>query len=405
MMPFLKTRLGLACVAAFLLLMGVALHRVAARRAARETTHAVPVPAAAPTKVAKEGEAAGVAAAAVSGAAPTANAPKGWSGPVENAAYLESYVGLTKAAREDEDSRGNRIVRRRTVRTTDSVAPAAAEEATSPPASTRASLRLQGRPGGSSAAAVPGLRAEGGESAEDTSAEPKAERAGRAIPARVPRRFNPYGRVIKCELVFTLDSTNEQTPLVGLVMEPVYNNGLLVIPAGAELHGVARPDRVRDRLFSGTEWVLVFPREGDRPNGRQVNVRGVALERDDPQDTGLTWGLTDGSYGLEGAVIRSLDQAEIKRFLATFLAVGAVTLQERDGRGRGATSTLRNTPQNAALQGVATNLERYASAIAEEIEAHGVFIRVPAGHQFYFYPTQIIDADLAGISGDVATVK
>jgi hypothetical protein len=210
--------------------------------------------------------------------------------------------------------------------------------------------------------------------------------------------------VLKCELVFTLDSTNEQTPLVAIVMEPVYNNGLLVIPAGAELHGVARPDRLRDRIFSGPEWVLVFPRERGRPNGRQLNVRGVALNRVEPDANGMTWGLTDGSYGLEGTVIRSLKDAEIKRFVATFLAAGSLGLQERSSDRSGQQLT-RNTPANAALLGFAANFDKIVEDITTEIAEHGVFIRVPAGHQFYFYPMQIIDPDAADISTDIATVK
>lgn len=427
MTAFLKSRLGIGCAAAFIVLMAFAFNRVATRRAAREKVTVVGASAITPSAAAKAGlaapsseaglpDTAGTSAPAKIGhqggrnvgvpppSAATPGRAQGWSGPVENAAYLDAYVGLNKASREDQDRQGNRLLRRRTTRGAESVPPSEVAEPAPPAAITRASLRLAGRETRPAAAVPDGVASP--DAPDPVKPPARAADAPAGSPTRmVPRRFNPYGRVIRCELVFTIDSTNEQTPLVGLVMEPVYNNGMLVIPAGAELHGMARPDRVRDRLFSGTEWVLVFPREGDRPNGRQLNVRGVALQREDPRGTGLSWGLTDGSYGLEGRVIRSHDQADIKRFLATFLAAGAVTLQERETRGRGSGGNIRNTPQNAALQGVAVNLERYAEAITAEIEAHGVFIRVPAGHQFYFYPTQIIDADAAGVSADVATVK
>jgi hypothetical protein len=219
-----------------------------------------------------------------------------------------------------------------------------------------------------------------------------------------PKRFNPYGNVLKCELVFTIDSTNEQTPLVGIVMEPVYNNGQLVIPPGAELHGSARPDRLRDRIFSGTDWVLVFPRERNRPNGRQLTVHGVALDRVEPDANGMTWGITDGSYGLEGTVIRTSQEEEIKRFVAIFFSQAAQTLEER-GSGRGSGQTIRNTPQNAMLQGLAANLDKLSQDISAEIAQHGVFIRVPAGHQFYFYPMQIIDPEVADLPSNIATVQ
>ena len=206
--------------------------------------------------------------------------------------------------------------------------------------------------------------------------------------------FCPYGRPIRCELVFTLDSCMEETPLVALVMEPVYNNGQLVIPAGAELHGMARPDRLRDRIFSSPEWVLLFPRENGLANGRELRVRGLALDRAEPTADGLSWGITDGSNGLQGQIIRTLENEEIKRFAASFISASALGLQEREGTGRSG-SRFTNSPTNAALQGVAATLEDAAKKIGAEIERHGVFLRVPGGKQFYFYPQQAIHPRLA----------
>ena len=44
----------------------------------------------------------------------------------------------------------------------------------------------------------------------------------------LPPQFAPFGRMIKCELVNTVDSGNIETPIIGLVMEPVYWNGDLI---------------------------------------------------------------------------------------------------------------------------------------------------------------------------------
>lgn len=397
MKAFLTSRVGVVSVAAFALLMAFMFYRVTQRRKSSE-----PLPAAtrntpaAPSRV--------VAEARPASAAVMADAV------VENAAYLDQYADFGKRTQADHDRQGNGVTRRKSAGTpsdsgkeTENEVPRVAAKKT-----IRASSRLAGKPGGREAPALrPPLAPALGQALPPASggasrAEPAAQTSRTAAPRST--RFNPYGRVIKCELVFTLDSTNEQTPLVALVVEPVYNNGVLVIPAGAELHGMARPDRLRDRIFSGQEWVLVFPREDQRLNGRQLNVRGVALNRVEPDANGMTWGLTDGSYGLEGRVVRSSDAAEIKRFVASFLAAGTTTLEERSS-GRAGQQSVRNTPQNAVLQGLAANFEKLTEEITAEIEHHGVFIRVPAGHQFYFYPMQIIDADVAGISADVATVK
>lgn len=418
MSRFLTSKLGLCSIAAFVLVMLFAWARVSAGRTPPHLT-TVGVAASAPELPAPSAPApttSAVSAATSSPALPSApSSPKSAAATelstlAEQGAYLEQYFKSDPRTEADRDPQGNQLTRRRNAHGLGDTASGGTAEANAPGAAIRASLRIQGRPATSAAQRISDApRPPPSEAAP----APGARTAQQTMPARTttvpaerrrPARFNPYGNVIKCELVFTVDSTNEQTPLVGLVMEPVYNNGALVIPAGAELHGVARPDRLRNRIFSGQDWVLVFPREQGRPNGRQLNVRGAALNRVEPQADGLTWGITDGSYGLEGQIIRNADREEIKRFAATFLAAAATTLQERESTGR-RTDTVRNTPQNAVLQGLAANLEKAVERISAEIAEHGVFIRVPAGHQFYFYPMQLIDADAADISSDIATVK
>ena len=376
----------------FVLLMAFALQRVVSNRRARASKETVPAPASVaslPATPVSAGDAAGPASGAVA----------------ENAAYLDAVKALDGRIRSDRDRQGNAVTRRDNPPTP----PDAGRESRNESDDTeivvrqgRGTTRLQGRL--MAKASRPG-RPDLPPATDASSVGAARQPTGPSTASRRrPGRFNPYGNVLKCELVFTIDSTNEQTPLVAIVMEPVYNNGQLVIPAGAELHGVARPDRLRDRIFSGPEWVLVFPRERGRANGRQLNVKGVALDRVEPDANGMTWGITDGSYGLEGTIIRTLNDAEIKRFVATFMAAASVGLQERQSDRSGQQIT-RNSPANAALQGLSANFDRIAQDISDEITQHGVFIRVPAGHQFYFYPMQIIDPDAADISADIATVK
>ncbi len=61
--------------------------------------------------------------------------------------------------------------------------------------------------------------------------------------------FLPYGRLLRCELVNTVESTNIDTPIVGLVMENAWNDGRVIIPAGTEVHGVAQKSPV-----TGADW-------------------------------------------------------------------------------------------------------------------------------------------------------
>jgi hypothetical protein len=418
MRRFLRTKIGLVSLAVFAVGMALMLHHVMGKRAARThptaTTPSITKPVLDPQPA--------VPTAAVSPIAnirsATAPIPERSTDLVENAAYLDQLYQLETRLRETHDRQGNPVTHRANASTPTEIGHNGRGEEDVAPMSAaiaipqRTSLRLQGSDhplgaGISSHALTSKVQSTGHPNVEGPSSVPvDGTHAGAvAQPANArPRRFNPYGSVLKCELVFTLDSTNEQTPLIGVVMEPVYNNGELIVPAGAELHGVARPDRLRDRIFSGTEWVLVFPRESKRLNGRQLTVRGVALDRVEPDANGMTWGITDGSYGLQGRVIRTSEEQEIKRFAATFFAQAAETLEQRDA-GRSGRQTVRSTPQNAMLQGLAGNLEKLAEDISAEIAQHGVFIRVPAGHQFYFYPTQIIAPDDADLPTDVAIAK
>lgn len=360
MSTFLKSRLGLLCLCAFSVLMALVLMRVLNKAPTPSTAKPVEAPAAKATA-----------------APPAIEESDTKSPPLEQFVHLERLRDVQGTARIERDRDGLGVTRRRTAPPiSPAPAPPTPEEVQTPtPEKPRGSVRLEGR-----VPLSPTL--------EYTQA-PLAPAPASASESE-PVAFVPYGRPIRCELVFTIDSCMEETPLIGLVVEPVYNNGQLVIPPGTEIHGIARPDRLRDRIFSARDWVLVFPRTDGLPNGRQLSVKGLVLDRIEPQPGGLTWGITDGSYGLQGDVIRSLESEQVKRFAATFLSAAALTLQERNQSARG-TRTVANTPANAALQGIASSLEDVAKEIAREVEKHGVFIRVPGGKQFYFYPQQSIN--------------
>jgi len=227
--------------------------------------------------------------------------------------------------------------------------------------------------------------------------------ASSAKPAR-PSRFVPFGRLIKAELVITLESTQDEMPLIGLITEPVYNNGRLVIPAGTELHSMARPDRVRDRIVSTTIWRLIFPREGSKPNGRQLVFDGIALDREDRDGTGLTWGLTDGSFGLRGRAIHNGQTTEaLMLFAAEAIKASSASLMDRQETLLG--TQVAENARNASLAGGQAVLSHFAGSIAKELERNGTYIQVPAGKEFYVYPRQVIDPDRADIPDNIAKVE
>ena len=209
--------------------------------------------------------------------------------------------------------------------------------------------------------------------------------------------YAPFGRLVQCELVVTVDSSSINTPIIGLVTDDIWHNGRLIIPAGTEVHGTAKVDRVRERIASSGNWTLVWQ------GGEELTVNGLALDREKQPD-GTGWGITDGSAGLRGELLKSDDLAEIKLFAATFLSGAASGLTEKEQTIFG--SQTAPSLQNAPLVGAQQVLNTYAKQILETIQRDGFYVRVPAGKQFYLYVTQTLDRSKAIIGGTrIAAIK
>ena len=132
--------------------------------------------------------------------------------------------------------------------------------------------------------------------------------------------FLPYGRLLRCELVNTVDSTNIDTPIIGLVIEDAWNDGRVIIPAGTEVHGVAQKSPVRERIGSDQQWFLVFQ------DGRELPISGTVLDYA-PKNPD-SWAESDGSAGLRGFIVKSDKYAEAKAILAAMISAGAGAFPE-----------------------------------------------------------------------------
>ncbi len=214
--------------------------------------------------------------------------------------------------------------------------------------------------------------------------------AGVAEPKMPGDSYAPFGRLISCETVVTVDSSSIQTPIIGLITEDIYHAGRLIIPAGTEVHGTAQTDRHRERIASSSSWTLVWQ------TGEELRLKAIALDREFAGDQ-EGWGITDGSAGLRGRILKSDDLAEIKMFAATFLsgAAGALTEKEQTIFGSVDSRTLNNAP----LKGAQEVLAVYADRIRQAIERDGFYVRVPTGKQFYLYVLQTIDRAAATVAG------
>jgi hypothetical protein len=223
--------------------------------------------------------------------------------------------------------------------------------------------------------------------------------------AELSTTYAPYGRLIPCETVVTLESSKLDTPLIGLVTEDVWHDGRLIIPAGTEVHGRASLDRARERIAVSGKWVVVW-RDASPLNGSELVLSGIALDRE-KDDVSGEFGLRDGSAGLLGTLVKTDDWQEIKLFASTFLAGMAGGLQEMQNQGSafgGVVQVPMVTARNAALNGTADVLNVYARQIQEAIARDGFFVRVPAGKQFYLYVTETMDV-ARGTRGNVANTE
>ncbi|MDR2462299.1 MAG: TrbI/VirB10 family protein [Verrucomicrobiales bacterium] len=216
--------------------------------------------------------------------------------------------------------------------------------------------------------------------------------------ARVSDEFAPFGRLLECQLVVTLDSSRAQTPIVGQVTRDVWHNGRLIIPAGAEVHGMAQADRSRDRITAQDKWVLVWRLPRHPLNGCELPLTGVALAYL-PDADGRGWNIIDGSAGLPGEVIKTDKWAEIKLFAATFIqGIGqGLGSSEMLYAANGVYQSSAGTIKNSLAKGAELMTQSYAQQIQQAIQRDGFFVRVAAGTPFYLYVTQTIDLADAGV--------
>jgi hypothetical protein len=214
----------------------------------------------------------------------------------------------------------------------------------------------------------------------------------------VSQWFLPYGRLLRCELVNTVDSTNIDTPIIGLVIEDIWNEGRLIIPAGTEVHGVAQKSPVRERIGSDRQWFLVFQ------DGSELPISGSVL--DYAPTNSDSWAESDGSAGLRGFVVKSDKYAEAKAILAAMISAGAGAFPETTtliSPLGGATQLNNGGIDSAFSAGLQAGGQLYSKRLLERLDKDPFYVRVPAGTTFYLYVTQTVDLGKAtvGLSASV----
>jgi type IV secretory pathway VirB10-like protein len=211
--------------------------------------------------------------------------------------------------------------------------------------------------------------------------------------ATMSESYLPFGRLIKCVLVNTVDSSRIATPIIGMVTEDVWQAGVCVIPAGTEIHGTAQIDRSRERIASEKDWIVVWQ------DGKELPVKGIALSNTQ-RGTQEKWGITDGAAGLEGEILKSDKLAQLKEILAsTVAAAGAglvpvTTTTSPFGNTQVATTGSAQAVLGSSVQAAG---KVYAEQIMQSIQRDGWFVRCKAGSTFYLYTLEAVDFSNAGI--------
>ena len=205
--------------------------------------------------------------------------------------------------------------------------------------------------------------------------------------ASISESYLPYGRLVKCVLINTVDSSRIATPIIGMVTEDVWQNGICVIPAGTEIHGTAQGDRSRERIASEKEWIIVWQ------DGKELGVKGIALSNTQ-HGRDQKWGITDGSAGLEGEILKSDKLAQLKEIIAsTISAAGSGLVPVTTTTSPfGNTQTATTGSAQAVLGETIQSAGRvYAEQIMQSIQRDGWFVRCKAGSSFYLYTLETID--------------
>lgn len=223
--------------------------------------------------------------------------------------------------------------------------------------------------------------------------------------AFISERYAPYGRLISCKMVNTVESGNVETPLIAVVIEDLwwinqYGEKKLIIPAGTEVHGTiqgAKP--LRNRLTTGNDFVLVWQATTEMV-GFELQLQGMALEKStQPGDKGLAT-ISDMSAGIPGQVVSNENLAKALMYTLAFgqgLAQGYQTTEAYAQEGN-TIVTQEGTAKNAVARGAESLTQMMLQDVGDMVAKESFYIRVAAGTEFYLFVKQVINLDDAHVA-------
>lgn len=221
----------------------------------------------------------------------------------------------------------------------------------------------------------------------------------------VSERYAPYGRLIACKMVNTVESGDTETPLIAFVMEDLWwinskGEKKLIIPAGTEVHGSVKGAKpLRNRLTTGNSFVLVWQATSNMV-GFELQLRGIALEKSNAPDTRNLATISDMAAGIPGQVMSNENLAKFLMYTLAFgqgMAQGFQTSEVSSNSG-GTIVAQEGTTKNALSRGAETLAQIMLQDVSQQISKESYYIRVAAGTEFYLFVQQVINLDDAKVA-------
>ncbi len=216
-------------------------------------------------------------------------------------------------------------------------------------------------------------------------------------------RYAPYGRLLNCKLVNTLESNVEGTPLIAMVIEDLWwvnskGERKLIIPAGTEIHG-KMGSCVRNRMMASGNFILVWQLTSGEV-GMELQVNGRVLEKSNQAGNKNLATITDMAAGIPGRVMNNNNLNEMLQYTMAFVQGlsagfqstrtydnGRTIIQENDGSTKNALASAFQQMSEVALEN-----------ISDKINKESYYIRVAAGTEFYLYIEQVTNIEKAAIA-------
>ena len=235
-------------------------------------------------------------------------------------------------------------------------------------------------------------------SAGDKSASAKTDNE-----AFLSERYAPFGRLLDCKLVNTLESNVDGTPLIAIVIQDLWwtnakGERKLIIPAGTEVHG-KMGQCVRNRMMCSGNFVLVWQITSDQV-GLELQLQGRILEKSNQAGDKTKATITDMAAGIPGRVMNNDNLNEMLQYTMAFAQGLSAGFQTKNTYDNGSTIVSQNDgTTKTALAAAFESLSNVAlENITDKISKESYYIRVPAGTEFYLYIEQVTNIEKAAIA-------